>query len=235
NFYYPESAGKGVDIYVIDNGIKTDYDEFDTYPGTDHEQKQKSLCHINHETYTHGVLVASVAGGKYTGVAKYSNLYMLATGFFEEDHITAFDHILKKIRKNPNHKTIINISRSHGRTSGYAFQDKIYDMIDENCIIFVAAGNHKEYCCNDDYFLSGQKGLIVVGATENHVDRNMETVYRRAEYSNYGYCLDIYAPGQGVYPDENGTIIMNGNRYSTQAGTSSASPLTAGVAATIMS
>ncbi|ORX80846.1 subtilisin-like protein [Anaeromyces robustus] len=254
NFYYPESAGKGVDIYIIDNGINTEYEEFDTYPGTDHErtvicegifyynnitlskkEKQKSLCHINHETYTHGVLAASATGGKYTGVAKYSNLYMLATGLGQEDHIIAFNHILQKVKKNPNHKTIINISRARGSTYGHSLQDKIEDLKDENCIIFVSAGNDHEYCCYDEYFLSGQKNLIVVGATELHIQRNMETVYRKADYSNYGHCLDIYAPGQTIYPDENGSIIMNGNRYNTQAGTFCASPLTAGVAATIMS
>ncbi|ORX80845.1 subtilisin-like protein [Anaeromyces robustus] len=254
NFYYSESAGKGVDIYIIDNGINTEYEEFDTYPGTDHErtvicegifyynnitlsetEKRKSLCHIDGETYTHGVLAASAAGGKYTGVAKYSNLYMLATGFGQEDHIIAFNHILQKVKKNTNHKTIINISRARGSTYGHSLQDKIEELKDENCIIFVSAGNDHEYCCYDNYFLSGQKNLIVVGATELHIQRNMETVYRKADYSNYGHFLDIYAPGQGVYPDENGSIIMNGNRYNTQAGTSCASPLTAGVAATIMS
>jgi len=37
-YYYPGSAGQGIDIYIIDEGLDANYDDFDTYPGTDHER-----------------------------------------------------------------------------------------------------------------------------------------------------------------------------------------------------
>ncbi|EJW05035.1 hypothetical protein EDEG_00870 [Edhazardia aedis USNM 41457] len=70
-FYYPESAGEGVDVYVIDTGIEIDHPEF--------EGRAKWGINILEDTldtdeHGHGTHCAGVIGGKNTGVAKKTNL-----------------------------------------------------------------------------------------------------------------------------------------------------------------
>ncbi|ORX76905.1 subtilisin-like protein, partial [Anaeromyces robustus] len=77
--------------------------------------------------------------------------------------------------------------------------------------------------------MAGYRTAIIVGATDNNIENNE---YKKASYSNYGDCVDIYAPGEVTYPN-----IFNGSTkdYTSIHGTSCATPIVAGVAASIMS
>jgi len=89
NYYYPASAGKGIDIYIIDTGLNVTFSEedFDTYEGTPDERVVKcegqfyngelhpvpdeKHCHYRASTNnSHGTVVALTAAGKIHGVAK---------------------------------------------------------------------------------------------------------------------------------------------------------------------
>jgi len=91
NYYYPSSAGQGIDIYAIDDGLIADHIDFDTYEGTSYErtvtcdalatetginettEEQKKNCTYKEGYYPgHGIMDLSVAGGKYSGVAEKS-------------------------------------------------------------------------------------------------------------------------------------------------------------------
>jgi len=97
NFYYPSSAGQGIDIYFIDNGIDVNHEDYDTYKGTPYERtvtcdavasmddfhvnegEEKKKCNLSkNEVPNHGIMVASVAGGKIFGVSKKANLHMIS-------------------------------------------------------------------------------------------------------------------------------------------------------------
>jgi len=250
NYYYPGSGGKGIDIFLIDSGIDTRYDDFDTYEGTEHErvvmcdgifndtmillsdtEEKKQFCEFN--DYLHGHGVAAAAGGKYVGSAKYANIHMLATAYTEYDQLRALDHV--KTNGQP-HKTVINFSRHTGFDISHAFRDKFEELTKYGFIIVVSASNFKENACYVDRLFTGFNTTIKVAAT-NGISSKYEIfqIYNRADYSNYGACIDIYAPGQTLYPIENGNYEFYGNRYNTIEGTSFAAPLTAGVIATLMS
>jgi len=250
-YYYPGSAGQGVDIYIIDEGLDTKYDDFDTYPDTDHErlvmcdgifddnkivesqtEEEKQFCMMG-DSYIHGHVVAAAAGGKYVGAAKYANLHMLATSELTVDELNALDYV--KLNGLP-HKTVINISRGGGLDTTHIVQDKFEELTDYGFIFVVSTGNDNTNPCYKDQLYTGFSTAIKVASTSSIInEKNMEKAYARAPYSNFGSCIDIYAPGQTLYPLNTGIYEMNGNRYNATSGTSLSAPLTAGVIATLIS
>ena len=84
----------------------------------------------------------------------------------------------------------------------------------------VAAGNDNDDAC--DYSPGSAADAITVGASTS----SDEAAY----YSNYGSCVDIYAPGSNIYSAEAG----DSNGYAYASGTSMACPHVSGVAATML-
>ncbi|ORX75192.1 subtilisin-like protein [Anaeromyces robustus] len=264
NYYYPTSGGKDIDIYLIDEGIfitnsqNVKYDDYDTYEGTADERvidcaarivdgtinvypPNTTRCFIYNtsEIPSHGNMVSSVAGGTLYGAAKKANIHMLATAYEDIDELAALYYIKRYGRP---HKTIVSISRGHYNGYRKSFDDLLNELVAEGMIFFTSAGNrYSEDCCadkrkNNFKNFSGYDNMITVGAITNTIGENMNNVYKKAEYSNSGKCIFIHAPGQVIYPPvENKYESYNGLKFIKTDGTSCASPLVAGVAATIMS
>eukprot|EP00833_Pecoramyces_ruminatium_P003419 jgi/Orpsp1_1/1177451/evm.model.c7180000061478.1 len=259
NYYYPSSAGKDVDVYIIDNGLWVNNTDFDTYKGTKNERtiscdaivskgiiypvEDKNKCIIKDiskdETIVddkiypeHGTMASSVVGGAFYGVAKQANIHMVATEYETVDDLTAFDYI--KQNGKP-HKTIINISRAGMAEFSESLQDKINELTKYGFIIIVAAGNDNMDCCKKNssfsFLYSSYENVIKVGATGNYIDMTMEDVYARAYYSNFGSCIDIFAPGTVIYADS----YLGYSNFTDAEGTSCAAPIVSGVAATLIS
>ncbi|ORX80881.1 hypothetical protein BCR32DRAFT_268641 [Anaeromyces robustus] len=245
NYYYPSSAGKGIDVYIIDHGFNLSVSEenFDTYQSernitcdgifiNSRIQKANSINDCNTDGSAHGTYVSIAAIGKINGVAKKANLHMLDTGLETFDELNALDYI--KQNGKPG-KTIINLSRGCNYDDNcYStdIQNKITELVKLGFIIFVAMGNSYKYNCNHQHYTS-YEGVIPIAAINNrHVGPSdkIEVMYERANYSSYGECVAFFAPGTirvTKYPSDD--IIY------TESGTSFASPIAAGIAATIMS
>ncbi|OUM59071.1 hypothetical protein PIROE2DRAFT_26878, partial [Piromyces sp. E2] len=208
NYYYPSSAGKGINIYIIDSGIKLDHSDFDTYEGTNYNQ--------------HGMMAASVSGGKIFGAAKKANIHMISVDNFYSSIYVALDYIKNKEEKNP-HKTVISISLGSYHEYDFIFQYKINELTNAGIIIFASAGNENSKLIKDYqnfYYFGDYDNVITVGATA-----------KTSEFTNFGEYVDIYGPGYVLTE-----FLVNGSVYSYRNyGTSFASPLIAGVIATIMS
>jgi len=264
NYYYPSTAGKGIDVFLIDNGLWINNNDFDTYEGTKDQRtitcdavisngiisptEDKSKCIIK-ETRTdrtlsdgsfypeHGVMTSSVVGGTTYGVAKKANIHMIATEYETIDDLAAFDFIKQKGKP---HKTVINISRSGEEEFSDSIQNKINELTDYGIIIFVAAGNDSSDCCeiNENYFglskyshlYGSYENVITVGALEFTRERNKKDI-SRAYYSNYGPCVDVYAPGKVIAANS----YKGYSNFTLAEGTSFATPIVTGVAATLMS
>ncbi|ORX64926.1 subtilisin-like protein, partial [Anaeromyces robustus] len=226
NFYYPSSAGQGVDIYLLDMGINTNYDDYDTYKGQSYERDEKRKCYAdNDDNPYHGILTSSIAGGKIFGVAKKANIHMIAIDFSQSSILKGLDYILNNGKK---HKTVISLSAGGGSYYDHSIEDKINDLLNEGFIFLVPAGNSDKNVCATKYGykfneFTGYNKLIKVGAVDSEI-KNNEIV--RSAYSNFGKCIDIFAPGDviDISAMRSDSDILRRNR-----GTSYSTPMVAGV------
>eukprot|EP00833_Pecoramyces_ruminatium_P009305 jgi/Orpsp1_1/1183337/evm.model.c7180000084756.1 len=252
SYYYPSSAGKGIDIYLIDEGITVNHEEFDTYKGKSNERvvtcdaiitdgninvtkgDKKKKCFIG-DSQEHGTMVASIAAGVKYGVAKNSNIHMLATDFYDYDFTAALDYI--KTHAEP-YKTVISVSRNGISLINKSLQNKINEMINAGFIIFASSGNDNEDACDKEYVnkFAGYDNVIVVGSSSDGY--SLDDYYTAAYYSNYGECVDIHAPGSVIAADFDNCSSSLSKICSNSCeaeGTSFSTPIVTGVAALIMS
>jgi len=249
NYYYPSSAGKGIDIIILDSGFQFNYSEFSN---TD-ERTVKCVGKVVHGKFTstdeckgkiitHGNQVADAAGGLVHGAANKANIYGIAhsteyTDMDDSDAIAGLQRVYETmVRKN---KTVISISYMIVREKDSSFSKQYSNLIDkitENGGIIIATGDSANVEIDDEenshYHLPcSSKNTICVGGIDNESKTDITNVYKKARGSSYGRSLDIYAP---FFVDTE--IIKDGEVVSlVSKGCSHSTPLVAGVVATIMS
>ena len=174
------------------------------------------------DNHGHGTHVAGTVGGTNTGVAKGVTLVpvrvlnscgegissMLLAGL---DWILA-DHQLGE-------PAVVNMSIGFASSDG-PIDAKIRELMAEGIIVVAAAGNKGTSACSTTP--AGTLGTISVGASTSSD--------AEASWSNYGRCVDMYAPGQNITSAWNYEGSID-NPYSTISGTSMAAPHVAGVVA----
>jgi serine protease len=213
NYGY-SATGAGVNAYIIDTGIRSTHSQFggrvvlayssisDGYGATG--------CHW------HGTHVAGTVGGSTVGVAKGVTLYSVrvldcsangtASGIIAGiDWVTA------------NHRSpaVANMSISGGYSD--AVNTAVQNSINSGVTYVVAAGNAAADACN--YSPASAASALTVGATTS--------TDAEASFSNYGSCVDLFAPGNSIYSAWN----TDDSSMGTSSGTSMASPHVAGAAA----
>jgi len=260
-YYYPSSGGKGIDIVILDNGFNFDYFEFENtdrkaeckYYIKDAKAKNtsnKKYCY-NTKPKNHGTNVADAAAGKTSGVAPNANVYGvlvdISDGNKKGTHahiITALETIKSKLIRP--YKTILSISVGYKWYDNSPKQEieqskyilELLDEISKKAVIIASAGNNNEqltYKSNTHKMYCNTKSVICVGGIDNYVNqlKTMATQnYRKSKNSNYGECVDIYAPYTvRTYCNNNESVTT----VEVQSGTSLSAPIVSGVAATIMS
>lgn len=214
-YVYPTNPGSGVRIYIADTGTQTSLSDFTgrtltgvnfTGDGTD----------PNVDCHGHGTHVAGTAAGTVWGVAKAATIMPLkvlqcsGSGSYQYS-IDALNWI---IANNPaGTRAVVNMSLGGGFSS--AMNSAVATATNNGVVVVVAAGNSGADACNSSP--SSAASAITVGATDS--------TDTRASFSNYGNCLDIFAPGVSITSDQpnGGTATWNG--------TSMATPHVAGIAA----
>jgi len=229
NYYYPTTAGKDIDMYLIDCGISMDYPyEFDTYEGTNdersitcdaviawghYEKLDANHCYIDSDDLLHGNIMASVAAGTKSGVAKKANIHMVAISLGYSDVLLAIDYIL--LNATPN-KSVISISFGVWDDYRYDINNKIEDLIEAGFVFIADAGPNDVDVCVSRYYANYDIGdyveykyafgaydnVITVGSTDNTFDENYTNGYKKASFSNYGDCVDFYAPSNVLVGDD---------------------------------
>ena len=221
NSYIYEAAGAGVRIYIIDTGIRITHLDFDGRASYGFDFIDNDV--IADDGHGHGTHVAGTAGGKNFGVAKSAKLIAVrvlddfGSGSFEG--VTAgVDWVTGQRMSNPTIPAVANMSLGATNFSFPPLENAIRASIGQGVTYAIAAGNNFGFNACNNTPARVTEALIVGATTINDV---------RANFSDIGPCLDLFAPGDGI----NSAWITNDSATMVLSGTSMATPHVAGVAA----
>ncbi|OMJ25635.1 Subtilase-type proteinase psp3 [Smittium culicis] len=229
NGYTFKNGGDGVVVYVIDSGINIDHQEFQgraSFGPNIAFNSDGKLTEDNYDYMGHGTAVASMVGGVTFGAAKKAKIisYKIAAyglGVAVNTMIQAINDI-NNIISTANDGRIASLAVcSYITTTVSPAWDLAVTQFTEMGYIYVAsAGNNRADACNKSPISS--LNSISVGSTDSSDGYQSTT--------NFGRCVDIYAPGVNVYTADyktNYKTIMG-------TGTSYSAPLVAGICALIL-
>jgi subtilisin family serine protease len=216
NAYTYRSTGANVRAYVVDTGVSRTGDLDQRENGHD---VLTGLDDGSGDCNGHGTHVAGTLAGNRFGVAKNAVIVpvrvldCLGNGSWS-DVIAGLDWVVSNHRAGT--PAVANMSL--GGSANTAVDSAVRRVIQDGVTITVSAGNNGTNACTQSP--ARVPAAVTVGAT----DRND----RRASFSNYGSCLDLFAPGVDITSD---WLAGSAN---TISGTSMASPHVAGAAARIL-
>ncbi|MFM7755718.1 MAG: S8 family peptidase [Actinomycetota bacterium] len=216
-YQYPDSQGSGVNAYIIDTGILAGHVELSgrVKPGFSSIKDRRGTTDCN----GHGTHVAGTVAGTAFGVAKSASVVPVRvldcrgsgtwSGVIAGIDWTARNHVKP---------AVANMSLGGGASA--SVDDAVRKLVAAGVTVVVAAGNSNVDACTASP--AREPSAVTVGATQSND--------ARASYSNYGACLDIFAPGTNI------TSAWNTSTTATRtiSGTSMASPHVAGVAALLL-
>ncbi len=206
-------TGAGVNVYVIDTGIRLTHGDFGGRAVSGYDAVDGGSAD---DCNGHGTHVAGTVGGAAYGVAKGAKLIAVrvldcAGSGTNSGVIAGMDWVAQ------NHAKPAAANMSLGGGASQATDDAIQRMVNAGVTVVVAAGNENQNACN----VSPARAVnaITVGSTTN--------TDARSSFSNFGSCLDLFAPGSNI----TSAWHTGDAATSTISGTSMASPHVAGVAA----
>ncbi|WP_323740667.1 S8 family serine peptidase [Microcella flavibacter] len=220
-YTYPASAGAGVRVYIVDTGISPNAGQLGSrlLPGVSALAGDASTA----DCQGHGTHVAGIVASTTYGVAKKASVVPVRV--FSCSGSTSSSTVisgLNWIAANHPAGTPGIVNMSLGGPASSPLDTAVQNLITRGLIVTVAAGNGGDDRIGDNACLESPARVpaaLTVGATT--------TTDARADYSNYGSCLDLFAPGSAVrslsHTDASSSVMMSG--------TSMATPVVAGVAA----
>ncbi len=214
-------TGAGVAAYIVDTGIRTSHSDFGGRASMGRDIV--GGVNANGDCHGHGTHVAGTVGGSTYGVAKGVKLVGVrvlgcgGTGSLSGviagvDWVTG-DH-------DPGERAVANMSLGAGVST--ALDTAVANSIKDGVTYSLAAGNGNIVGIAQDACRTSPARVpeaITVGATDS--------TDKRASWSNFGACVDWFAPGVSIVSASN--TSTTGTK--TMSGTSMAAPHVAGVAA----
>lgn len=214
-------AGAGVTAFVIDSGIRAGHTQFGGrvgggvrfYDGGEGDADSSDCA-------GHGTHVAGIIGASTYGVAKGVREVPVRVldcdgGGWNSDVIAGLDWV---VAHQPVGRSVINLSL--GGNASNEVDAAVARTVAVGIPVVVAAGNAGWNAC--EYSPARAASAITVAASDSRD--------RRAGFSNYGRCVDLFAPGVSILS----TSAASDSATLTQSGTSMAAPHVTGLVARLL-
>jgi aqualysin 1 len=216
--YVTARTGRGVSAYVVDTGIRFDHQLFAgrAVRGVDEigDGQNGNDCD-GHGTHVAGTIGGAFGYGVASGVKLVSVRVLDCQGSGLSSGVIAG---LDWIAANGQRPAVVNMSL--GGDPDPATDEAVRNLIAAGFPVVVAAGNDGVDACGSSPARVSE--AITVGATNN--------ADSRTSWSNYGNCLDVFAPGDGIVS----AYYTSSTALAGMSGTSMAAPHIAGAAALIL-
>ncbi|KAG9075072.1 subtilisin-like serine protease [Ceratobasidium sp. UAMH 11750] len=219
--YYRTPTGPGVDVYVLDTGVKIDHVDLGPQRAT---WGATFGGYQDADAHGHGTHVAGTIAGRQFGVAKTASIIAVKVlsdkgPGWNKDLISGVQWVIKQA-KATGRPSVMNISI-------FSAPDPMVDMavtkaVDAGIHVVVCAGNN-----NTDarkFSPARAPAVITVGATDINDRRWLP---RSKEGSNHGPAVDIFAPGTHILS----TGITSNTAIAVRTGTSMAAAHVSGLIA----
>jgi len=209
-YSYPDTAdGRGVTVYVIDTGIYIGHNEF----GGRAVWGTNTIDSKTTDGHGHGTHCAGTVGGTTYGMAK--NVKLVAVKVLSDQGSGSTQGVIDGISWSVRNRVGPAVgSMSLGGGKSAAMNSAVANAVNQGLLMVVAAGNDNRDACN--YSPASAPEAITVAASDNRDTK--------ATFSNFGTCVDLFAPGVAV----TASWIGSPSAINTISGTSMACPHVSG-------
>jgi serine protease len=216
--YNYANTASNVHAYVIDTGILITHQDFEgrAVHGYDAVDNDLNATDCN----GHGTHVAGTIGGSLYGVAKKVKLVGVRVlncsgSGRNSDVIEGIEWV------TANHVKPAVANMSLGGPASQAIDDAVRASVKAGITFVVAGGNENSNACNKS------PARVTEAITVGSIAKSD----KRSDFSNWGTCLDVFAPGSDI----TSAWHTSDSATNTISGTSMASPHVAGVVALLLS
>lgn len=218
--FTPKNRGNGVHAYVLDTGINVIHEDFGGRASADHDVFTGRDNENGIDCHGHGSHCAGTIGGKIYGVANEVSLHAVRVlscsgSGSTSGVISGIDWV------TANHASPAVASMSIGGGISNSEDAAVGNLHDSGVTVVVSAGNDDRSACLQSP-ARAEKSFAVAASDSSDV---------RAYFSNYGSCVNIFAPGVSI----KSAWVGSSTATNTISGTSMACPHVSGGAAIIMS
>lgn len=215
-------TGSNVNAYIIDSGIDTAHPDLNVVRHVNFAGGKDTDCN-GHGTHVAGTVAAKDNATHVVGVAPDAPLTgVKVLGCSGSGSWSGVIAGIDWVTNNAVKPAVANMSLGGGANK--AVDDAVRSSAGSGVFYALAAGNESVNACNRSPARAGagtNNGIATVAATDS--------ADKEASWSNYGSCVDIWAPGVGILSTK------KGGGTTTMSGTSMASPHGAGGAALYLS
>ena len=207
----------GVNVYVIDTGIDSKHKDLNTVRSVNFAGGQNADCN-GHGTHVAGTIAARNNSMDVVGVAPGAPLTAVKVlGCSGSGTMSGVIKGVDWVTANRVLPAVANMSLGGGVS--VALDNAVKASAAAGVVYAIAAGNSGANACNSSPASAGlgDNGIITTAATDS--------TDKEASWSNFGTCVDIWAPGVNILS------TRKGGGTTTMSGTSMASPHVAGAVA----